>query len=246
MAPTFACPSCGFVVFDEERGSYDRCPVCDWENDGVRYADPNYWGGATEPSLVEEQALSIRRFPHGTWTVERWHRDPWWRPLMKAEIEAGPDAVTPPSDDETFVPYWSRSPLGFDTVLTNVWWDGPLGGIANLDGRPHYFHVSERGDELYDLWPVDAEMVGLELEALQIWYRWSAATPVGTIVTERYPALPGDRTRCDTVHAELERRREVLLAQVPAPIFALAVFQFPATPMSGSDTWFAVRWEIEP
>lgn len=46
------CPCCGFRTMREEwRGSYDLCPVCDWEDDGVQYDDPDYRGGANEMSL---------------------------------------------------------------------------------------------------------------------------------------------------------------------------------------------------
>ena len=30
------CPCCGYLVFDEPVGSFDICPICDWEDDDVQ------------------------------------------------------------------------------------------------------------------------------------------------------------------------------------------------------------------
>ncbi|MBW3572176.1 MAG: hypothetical protein KY467_13835 [Gemmatimonadetes bacterium] len=51
------CPCCGFRTMAEEwRGSYELCPVCNWEDDGVQYEDPDYRGGANAESLNEARA----------------------------------------------------------------------------------------------------------------------------------------------------------------------------------------------
>ncbi|NNC32175.1 hypothetical protein HKM21_23185 [Longimicrobium terrae] len=48
------CPCCGFrTLADPERGSYAICGICDWEDDGVQFRDPDYRGGANENSLNE-------------------------------------------------------------------------------------------------------------------------------------------------------------------------------------------------
>ncbi|MGM9858723.1 MAG: CPCC family cysteine-rich protein [Bacilli bacterium] len=47
------CPCCGYYTFIEiERGNYDICPVCFWEDDIVQEKNPNYDGGANRVSLV--------------------------------------------------------------------------------------------------------------------------------------------------------------------------------------------------
>jgi hypothetical protein len=43
---SYPCPACGFEVFDDAPGSYDLCPVCDWEDDGVQLRYPSMRGGA--------------------------------------------------------------------------------------------------------------------------------------------------------------------------------------------------------
>jgi hypothetical protein len=55
------CPCCGLrTLMDPERGSYDVCGVCDWEDDGVQFGDPDYGGGANENSLNECRRLRRR------------------------------------------------------------------------------------------------------------------------------------------------------------------------------------------
>lgn len=53
------CPVCEYLTFDpkpnEEHpgGTYDICPICHWEDDGVQLSDPEYSGGANRPSLKD-------------------------------------------------------------------------------------------------------------------------------------------------------------------------------------------------
>lgn len=44
------CPVCGRYEFEKE-DDYDVCPVCNWENDGLQYEEPDYAGGANVMSL---------------------------------------------------------------------------------------------------------------------------------------------------------------------------------------------------
>ena len=48
----FPCPCCGYLTFlHEPDGTYEICPVCRWEDDPVQLNDPDFSGGANEPSL---------------------------------------------------------------------------------------------------------------------------------------------------------------------------------------------------
>ena len=50
----FRCRCCGYYTLDEmATGTYEICPVCFWEDDPVQDYDPDYAGGANEPSLNE-------------------------------------------------------------------------------------------------------------------------------------------------------------------------------------------------
>jgi hypothetical protein len=65
------CPCCGFRTLAEaERGSYEICGVCGWEDDGVQYRDPDYRGGANSESLNEARAAFAAGHPHHRRTIE--------------------------------------------------------------------------------------------------------------------------------------------------------------------------------
>ena len=46
------CPVCGKYEF-ENKNSFDICPVCNWEDDGVQLDDPDWTEGANQMSLNE-------------------------------------------------------------------------------------------------------------------------------------------------------------------------------------------------
>jgi hypothetical protein len=82
----YPCPSCGFMVFDEPSGSYDICPVCDWEDDPVQFSYPAMGGGANKESLHSYQQLWIKRIPSDINSYQEYHRDVAWRPLRIEEL----------------------------------------------------------------------------------------------------------------------------------------------------------------
>jgi Cysteine-rich CPCC len=54
-----ACPCCGYVTLDE-RGHYDICDVCWWEDDGQDNDDADsVWGGPNLDSLTRARANFI-------------------------------------------------------------------------------------------------------------------------------------------------------------------------------------------
>ncbi|MFW0774788.1 CPCC family cysteine-rich protein [Paenarthrobacter nitroguajacolicus] len=69
-APPFPCPCCGYLVFDEQPGAYEICPVCGWEDDVSQLRFPTT-GGANAP-LIECQH-------------EYAHPPVWERPLTNPE-----------------------------------------------------------------------------------------------------------------------------------------------------------------
>jgi hypothetical protein len=59
------CPCCGFrTLEEEERGGFEICGVCGWEDDLVQYRDPGYRGGANHESLDEAHAAFLAAHPH--------------------------------------------------------------------------------------------------------------------------------------------------------------------------------------
>ncbi|MBN8460155.1 MAG: hypothetical protein J0M04_20200 [Verrucomicrobia bacterium] len=86
MTDRYPCPCCGHLVFNEPSGSYDICPICFWEDDGLQLAFPMMEGGANSNSLFECQRDFARtgacepRFVRNVRAPkEDESRDPRWR-----------------------------------------------------------------------------------------------------------------------------------------------------------------------
>ncbi|WP_413512615.1 CPCC family cysteine-rich protein [Myroides odoratus] len=48
----YECPCCGyFTFFDKPINTFQDCPVCLWEIDGIQNENPSYVGGANQVSL---------------------------------------------------------------------------------------------------------------------------------------------------------------------------------------------------
>ena len=55
MNDDLKCPVCGQYQF-KERGMFEICPVCDWEDDDCQMEDPDLAGGANDLSLNQARA----------------------------------------------------------------------------------------------------------------------------------------------------------------------------------------------
>ncbi len=54
MDKCYPCPCCGFLTVTEKPpGTFEICPVCNWEDDNVQFNDIDFRGGANEESLRE-------------------------------------------------------------------------------------------------------------------------------------------------------------------------------------------------
>jgi hypothetical protein len=81
----YPCPACGFEVFSRPAGSYEVCPVCDWEDDEIQLRYPAMQGGANTASLHEQQRALLRRLPPHVAEHDGYCRCPEWRPLTEEE-----------------------------------------------------------------------------------------------------------------------------------------------------------------
>jgi hypothetical protein len=70
----YPCPACGFEVFNQPAGSYDLCPVCNWEDDDVQLRFPAMQGGANSKSLHKCQQEVLQRLPPEVIAHEGYHR----------------------------------------------------------------------------------------------------------------------------------------------------------------------------
>ena len=78
--------------------------------------------------------------------------------------------------------------------------DGPVSGVADVDGVPHLYEkvFSEEEDEYIDRYavrPIDQELYSLLIESWSIFIRWRTAFDQGQVGLETYPALPENRDR---------------------------------------------------
>ena len=89
--PKYPCPCCGFVVFDEQVGSYDICPLCGWEDDPVQLTYPGMAGGANTESLFDAQQKFVQTMPADRQLHRGFRRDPSWRPLRREEARTRSD-----------------------------------------------------------------------------------------------------------------------------------------------------------
>lgn len=88
----------------------------------------------------------------------------------------------------------------FERVYTVVdWYDGPLRGIADFRGAPHFYEsvLDEEYSENFWLSPVSPQILRAALEDWEIWLRWEAAFHEGRVQLTTHPALPEDRARHD-------------------------------------------------
>lgn len=105
----YPCPCCGYLVFDEEPGSYDICEVCGWEDDLSQLRFATTGGGPNHAALVACQ----QQFIAANQTVPDRHRDPEWRPLDldvdRVEVpEPGREYGMTYADDGMAYYYWRR------------------------------------------------------------------------------------------------------------------------------------------
>ena len=78
--------------------------------------------------------------------------------------------------------------------------DGPISGVADLDGVPHVFEkqFSEEKDDFVDRYlvmAIDQELFSLIMKSWSIWLRWRTAFDQGKTTLKTHPVLPEDQER---------------------------------------------------
>ncbi|MFF3918418.1 hypothetical protein ACFYZB_34020 [Streptomyces sp. NPDC001852] len=102
---------------------------------------------------------------------------------------------------------------GFERVYVELeWYDGPRLGLADVDGKPHYFqnddydHADEANE--YRVWPADEAAVELEREQWAIFARWNQRYEAGTVTSESHPGHGGIDARYDELTLLLAPHRQ--------------------------------------
>jgi hypothetical protein len=115
----FPCPCCGYLVFNRQPGSHEKCPICTWEDDLAQLRFPRMPGSANRVCLQDAQrnytafgASERRAIGEGRRPFEDEVREADWRPLDVArdnieEPERGSNyGDSYPLDDTTVLYYW--------------------------------------------------------------------------------------------------------------------------------------------
>jgi hypothetical protein len=100
----------------------------------------------------------------------------------------------------------SKYEPGFEQVYTVTdYYDGPLAGIADYRGNPHFYDriwdaAQQEYSDLFQLSSISRSTFDCAMEDWAIWQRWELAFHTGHATIESHPALPEDRAR----HEELK------------------------------------------
>ncbi|MFJ5234647.1 hypothetical protein ACIQBJ_32710 [Kitasatospora sp. NPDC088391] len=111
---------------------------------------------------------------------------------------------------------WDEEQLiadGFERVYVELeWYDGPRSGLADIDGKPHYFqgfdydHADE-ADE-YRVWLVSEAALEWEREQWAIFARWNELSRAGTVGQDSHPGHGGISARYDELDQLLAPHRQ--------------------------------------
>jgi len=118
------------------------------------------------------------------------------------------------------------------------WYDGARAGIADLNGKPHYYENQwlegePNWSDVYFLKSLDAETFALAMEDWEMWLRWEKAFKDGKTTQETHPVLPEERNRHEQINSILA---EYLVVIPETSIRATAEFVY------GQPT--KVKWHI--
>ncbi|MBU6951179.1 hypothetical protein [Hahella sp. HN01] len=93
------------------------------------------------------------------------------------------------------------------------WWDGPVEGIADVNGVPHRFVGDIDEDEgyrySYKLFLISESDLELEIEQWKIFMHWYRRFDDGEVDTTSHPANGGINPRWDELDSLLRQSREV-------------------------------------
>jgi hypothetical protein len=118
----YPCPCCGYLVFERQPGSNEKCPICLWEDDLAQLRFPHMPGSANHVSLEEAQhnfaacgAAERRNAGSVRTPVSGEARDRSWRPLdpFRDNIEEPRRGInyadSYPLSDTTVLYYWRET-----------------------------------------------------------------------------------------------------------------------------------------
>ncbi|AKJ27148.1 hypothetical protein [Caldimonas brevitalea] len=110
--------------------------------------------------------------------------------------------------------------------VENDWYDGPREGIADINGVPHRFKSLFDDDEgryldTFLVWPVDKQVLELEIEQWGIFVEWNVLYRSGKAATETHPGHGGRNARWDELEALLDQSRTAVPVQAKRAVAQL-------------------------
>lgn len=129
--------------------------------------------------------------------------------------------------------------------------DGPRAGIADCDGRPHYFACAfepehtEWGD-VFDLTPIDAETQAWAREHWAIWLRWEAEAKAGRQSPESHPKYGHYDPRYTELEALIDSGIDRLAAQATRRQARFRTASVPGELFPGQFRQLEVEWSAAP
>ena len=96
--------------------------------------------------------------------------------------------------------------------VENEWYDGPRAGIGDVNGVPHrYVSLFDEEEDQYLetflIWPVDRQVLELEIEQWRIFVEWNALYESGRADVNSHPGHGGRNARWDEIEALLKPSR---------------------------------------
>ncbi len=101
---------------------------------------------------------------------------------------------------------------GERVYVEHHWYDGPRGGIADVDGVPHYFESLDdyakpgEWDDLYFVWPVPPGVLEKEQRQWQLWIEWHDQLRAGLVAPDTHPGRTSG-SEYATLDAQLQEHR---------------------------------------
>lgn len=97
--------------------------------------------------------------------------------------------------------------------VENDWYDGPLAGVADINGVPHRFKsiFNKEDDQFsgtFNVWPISEDMFALEVERWNLFVAWNALCESGHADTDSHPGHGGRDARWDEIDVLLKHDRD--------------------------------------
>ncbi|MBO0593993.1 hypothetical protein I2486_21545 [Cellulophaga sp. E16_2] len=100
--------------------------------------------------------------------------------------------------------------MKYEKVHTvNDYWDGPIEGVADFQGKPHKFKLlfDENEDDYstdYELQKISVKEFDLILQSWSLWIKWNNKDDKTKEEFDSHPVLPTDKEKREKIEAQLK------------------------------------------